>query len=273
MYTSYWGLSRRPFEERQESDLYFGAGSHQTARLKLRYLVDQRKGIAVLAGEHGLGKSLLTQVFEREANVAPVIRLLLPQLSAADTLAYFASRLGCDVSEQHPQHRLLRELEDKLASLKASGSHAVFVIDDAHLLDNTHLNALRLLLNLNESGRADFSVILSGRTQLLGRLQQLEALQTRTSLRAALAPLSSDEILPYVQHRLRICGVNKEIFTPSAGSQLFAHSQGIPRRINQICDLAMLVGYVDELDRLGPVEIDAAAEELFSVVMPRQAAA
>ncbi len=155
MYTSYWGLSRRPFEERQESDLYFGAGSHQTARLKLRYLVDQRKGIAVLAGEHGLGKSLLTQVFEREANVAPVIRLLLPQLSAADTLAYFASRLGCDVSEQHPQHRLLRELEDKLASLKASGSHAVFVIDDAHLLDNTHLNALRLLLNLNESGRAD----------------------------------------------------------------------------------------------------------------------
>ncbi|MCA9081105.1 MAG: AAA family ATPase [Planctomycetaceae bacterium] len=273
MYTSYWGLNRRPFEERQEAELYFPAASHQTALLKLRYLVEQRKGIAVVAGEHGLGKSLLTQVFERENSIGPVIRLLLPQLSAMETLAYFASRLGCELPRRLVEHRVLELLEDRLAELQRESSHAVLLVDDAHLLDNSHLNALRLLLNLNEQGQADFSIILCGRTQLLGRLQQFEALQTRSALRAAVAPLEKGEILPYVRHRLSVCGAEQEIFTTGALDSLFTHSQGIPRRINQICDLALLVGYVDELNHLGAIEIEAAAEELFAVVAPRLHAA
>lgn len=273
MYIAHWGLDRRPFDERQSAELYFPASSQQAALLKLRYLTDQRKGIAVIVGEHGLGKSLLTQVFERQSPYTPVVRLLLPHLSAAESLAYFAARIGCDLPQNPQDVSVLKVLEDKLAELAGRNIHTVFVIDDAHLLETNHLSVLRLLLNLNEAGRADFSLILTGRTQLLGRLPQVEALDTRISLRAAVTALTRQEILPYVRHRLVLCGGSPEIFTDQCADAIWKHSLGVPRRINQVCDLALLVGFVDELRAIGPIEIIAAAQELDSVIAPPMSAA
>jgi general secretion pathway protein A len=272
MYTEYWNLQRAPFEERLVPDLYFPAAGHQSALLKLRYLVEQRKGIGVLVGEHGLGKSLLTHVFEHHTPEAYVFRLLMPQLSAIDTLAYFAKRLGCCPQAAGHDVDTVHLLEEKLADLHAHGIHTLFIIDDAHLLDVTHLSALRLLLNLNEAGRADFSILLCGRTQLLGRLPQLEALDARVSVRAALTALKPSEVLPYLQHRLHLCGASRDIFTAAAAERLWQLSLGVPRRIHQLCDLALLVGMADDLQTLSALEIEAAAEELSGVVAPSAAA-
>jgi general secretion pathway protein A len=143
--------------------------------------------------------------------------------------------------------------------------HVVFMIDDAHLLEMAQLHVLRLLLNLREEGRADFTLILAGRTELLARLTKLPALEQRIAVRTAVEPLKKAEIGPYLRHRLQVAGRSEMIFSPSAATTVWELSQGIPRRINQLCDLALLVGYVDELPSIDVVEIEAAAEELMSV--------
>ena len=268
MYESHWKLSQRPFEDGARPQFYFASQTHQSALLKLHYLIDQQKGIGIIAGEHGLGKSYLTHVLEqeyREAGKTTFIRLIFPQLSPAGTLAYFAGRMGSPVTAQDSDHVILREVEIQLELFQKQHRQLVLLIDDAHLLEMNQLQSLRLLLNLREEGRCEFSLILSGRTELLSRLQRLTALDQRISVRTALEPLPQHEILPYLQRRLAVAGRNSGIFDTSAARTIWELSQGIPRRINQLCDLALLVGYVDNLQSIQSVEVEAAAEELLSV--------
>lgn len=268
MYEFHWKLSKRPFEDGAHPEFYFASQTHQTALLKLRYLIDQQKGIGIIAGEHGLGKSYLTHVLEQEfvqSGGEPFIRLLFPQLSPAGTLAYFAGRLGSTVTSHESDDVVLRGLEQQLDLYRQQQRRLVLLIDDAHLLEMPQLHLLRLLLNLREEGRSDFSLILSGRTELLSRLQRLTALDQRVIVRTALEPLTQSEVLPYLQHRLAVAGCREHLFDAAAARTVWELSQGIPRRINQLCDLALLVGYVDDLKSIHSVEVEAAAEELMSV--------
>jgi len=268
MYESHWKLHQRPFEDGAHPEFYYPAQSHQTALLKLRYLIDQHKGIGVIAGEHGLGKSYLTHVLEAEIQQAGgegFYRLVFPQLSPAGTLAYFAGRLGSTVTAKDSDDVVLSALEQQLQAFQRQHRHIVFLIDDAHLLEMPQLHLLKLMLNFREEGRSDFSLILSGRTELLSRLQRLSALDQRVIVRTALEPLTREEVLPYVQRRIAVAGRKDRIFDEPAAQTIWELSQGIPRRINQLCDLALLVGFVDELREIQSVEIEAAAEELLSV--------
>ncbi|WP_437187723.1 ExeA family protein [Planctomicrobium sp. SH668] len=268
MYEAHWKLSTRPFDDGALPEFYYPSQLHQTALLKLRYLIEQRKGLGVIAGEHGVGKSFLTHVLESELAVQSnpqFLRLSFPQLSPTAILAYFASRLGSDVNARDPEDVILRGLETQLELLQKQGQHVVFVIDDAHLLENQQINTLRLLLNLREDRRSDFSMILAGRTELLSRLQRVAAIDQRVSVRTALEPLTAQEVSEYVQHRLHVAGRTEPIFDSKANQSLWELTQGVPRRINQLCDLSLLVGFVDELKSIHRVEIEAAAEELISV--------
>lgn len=268
MYEAHWKLSQRPFEDGALPEFYFPGETHETALLKLRYLIAQRKGIGVIAGEHGLGKSYLTHVLEHESRneeCGPFLRLVFPQLSPAATLAYFASRLGCSVTARDPEDVVLRAMELQLESMQDHRQHPVFIVDDAHLLEVSHLNLLRQLLNLRENRRSDFSMILCGRTELIARLHRVAGLDQRIVVRAALESLKRHEILPYLQQRLAVAGRNDSLFDAQAVQSIWELSQGIPRRINQLCDLALLVGYVDELTAIHRVEIEAAADEIQTI--------
>lgn len=268
MYETFWNLKRRPFDDGAAPDFYYPGRTHQAALLKLRYAIDQRKGVGLLAGEHGLGKTFITHVLEqdvRSEGIGPFFRLVFPQLSPSGTLAYLAARLGADVTSHDADDRILRALEDRLTQLHGEQRHVVFLIDDAHLLDLPHLHLLRLLLNLREEGVGDFTLLLSGRTEILARLQGLAALDQRTIIRAVVEPLPAEEVLPYLQRRLAVAGRADVVFSAGAGQAIWELTQGIPRRINQLCDLALLVGYVDELGTIDTVEIEAAAEELMSI--------
>src|SRR5690606_26162855 len=190
---------------------------------------------------------------------------VFPQLSPAGTLAYFAGHLGSTVTAADGDDVILRDLEKRLSELQRRQQHLVLVIDDAHLLELPQLQLLRLLLNLREEGRSDFSLILSGRTEILARLQRLAALDQRVVVRAALEPLPSEEVLPYLQKRLEVAGRADHVFDEEAARTIWSLTQGIPRRINQLCDLALLVGYVDDRHTIQSIEVEAAAEELTSI--------
>ena len=267
MYESHWKLNHRPFDDCAVTSFYSPCQPHQSALLKLRYLLDQRKGVGTIVGDHGLGKTLLTHVLEEEARedgIGPFVRLVIPQLSASETLAYLAQRLGADVKDCASESLVLRKLETLLAESQQDEQHVVFLIDDAHLLNMDHLQALRLLLNLRESGVADFSLLLAGRTDLLARLKRINPLDQRVAVRASLRPLEKSEVHEYLDHRMQVAGGQSGTFSHEAAQAVWELSGGIPRRINQIADLALLVGFVDELTHIGAIEVTAAADELFS---------
>ncbi len=268
MYESYWHLNKRPFDDVAKPEFYYPSRTHQATLLKLRYLIDQKKGIGIVAGDHGLGKTYLSHVLEREfkdTGVGPFVRLVMPQLTPKEMLSYLAFRLGVDVTPSMADDVVLRSLESKLAKYRKDHLHPVLLIDDAHVLEISHLNMLRLLLNLRESGVGDFSVILSGRSDLLARIKRIAPLEQRIAVRTALEPFDADDTHCYIQHRLQNAGCVTELFDRKSAQTIWELSQGIPRRINQICDLALLVGYVDELKDITPIEVEAAAEELISV--------
>lgn len=274
MYELHWRLKHKPFDNQTGASPFVPLHTHQGALLKLRYLVDEQKGIALLVGEHGIGKSFLTRVLEEEIvakNSGPFIRLLIPQISATGMLAYLAHRLGVQVDRAHDEFLILAELEQRLTELTADGKHALFVIEDAHLLELEHLQLLRSLLNLRESVEIQFSVILCGRPELIGQLKMVAGLDQRLVVRAAIEPLTQRETERYIIERMRAAGGSGNEFCLDAVKRLWQLTQGIPRKLNQLADLTLLVGYVDELPSIGVVEVNAAAEELMSVALPRAA--
>ena len=268
MYTQYWNLRARPFDDVVDADYFFANASHQGALLKLRYLVEQRQGVALLVGEHGAGKSLVTHLLERELGETehgPLVRLVFPQLTAVGMLTTLAHRLGADPIEISAEHTMVEALEATLRQLGVEGRPPIIVVDDAHHLEIEQLNSLRLLLNFREQTGCHFSIVLVGRVDLLATVERVGALDQRIAVRTSIDPLSIEQTQHYVSHRLHIAGADRTIFDESAMAPLWELSQGNPRRINQICEIALLVGFVDELERIGGVEVEAAAEELTSV--------
>ena len=269
MYEPYWHLDRPAFDNDADTRFYFPGRSHQGALLKLRYAIENRKGAALLVGGHGLGKTYLTHVLEHdlEATYRPVIRLLFPQLSPAEFLAYLASRLGATDTDTAPLRvdRALRQLERRLEELTLQHHHPVLIVDEAHLLEAAHLQTLQLLLNFEQEPRIAFSLLLVGQPELLPKIARVSALHERISVRTTLQPLSETETLAYVKHRLQVAGVTEPIFADETLQSFWELSHGIPRKINQLCDLSLLVGFADGLQSLTPIELEAAAGELVGV--------
>ncbi len=271
MYGDYWKLDTLPFENNCDPQFFFRAPSHEAAVLKLQYVVEQGKGAALLVGGHGLGKTYLTRVLEGELAepCRPVIRILFPQLDATGTLGLIARRLGADDAlSQEPiaPAELVRRLEDRLQVLASEGLRPVLMIDDAHLMDGADVfPSLALLLSASEVCGLGLSLILCGQPELLPQVQRVPALNERVAVRTALQCLTPAQTNAYIQHRLTICGLDACMFDRDALASLAKLSDGVPRRINQLCDLALLVGYADELPTLTRGEIEAAAEELAQV--------
>lgn len=269
MYEQHWRFRRPPFRTSTSADFFYPARSHESALLKLRYLVEQHQGIAVITGPSGCGKSCLLDTFGEQAPAAcrPIIPVVFPQLGSAELLGYLAAKLEAGDGTPCPTHdsldHVLQRLEQQLIKATAAGRQPVILLDDAHLIaDRRVFQTLQLLLNYRRAERVEFSIILAGQPELVGQLKRYPALFDRLAFVATLQPLSAEETAAYVEHRLRIAGATAPIFDAPALAAIHEHSRGLPRRINRLCDFALLVGYADQLDRLTAGEITAVAEEL-----------
>lgn len=269
MYESYWQLARPPFENDADPEFYFPGRSHHGALLKLRYLIENRKELGVLVGDHGLGKTYLTHTLERQLapSNSPVVRLLFPTLSPGEMLRYLAGQIGVSIEDRlgpATADVVLTRLQGHLDHLHQSGRRPVLIVDDAHFLELAHLQTLQLMLNVHQRGLGA-SLLLVGRPELLPRLRRLPGLADRVSVRTTLQPLSVEECGQYVRHRLNAAGTEAPILDAQAIRSLWQRSRGVPRKLNQLCDLSLLVGYADGLTELTQTEVEAAAEELCCV--------
>ncbi|MBS0262590.1 MAG: AAA family ATPase [Planctomycetes bacterium] len=273
MYESYWQLERNPFDDAADLGSYFPGDTHQAALLKLRYVIENGKGAALLGGETGVGKSFLLQVLSRQLAdpYRPFAHLVFPQMAAAELLAYLAVELGATGlyagTETVGVDRTVREIDQRLGQLNAEGCRPVIVIDEAHLIDDWQVfQAMRLLLNFQQGAGRQFTLIFAGQNELFTTIHRMGQLEERLAVKCQLRPLTLDETSRYVASRLAAAGAQRSLFAADSLALLHELSGGIPRRINRLCDLALLVGFADELHAISARQIEAVAEELFAVI-------
>lgn len=274
MYTNYWGLDCRPFDKQDEPRFYYPSETHQATLLKLHYAIENRQGAGLLAGMSGLGKTLLVRsLFDSlPEEYHPRIHLRFPQLSPEALVSYLAAELTGERSSGSSLDMHLQRIEACLAHHVDQGQHALVVIDEAHLLCGTDtMETVRLLLNYEPA----WTVLLVGQPALLPALERMPELEERLGVKCLLRRFTADETVAYVSHRLRAAGAADvhAIFEPQALEVLHQRADGVPRKINRLADLALLIGFAEEQRTISADRIEAVADELATIApAARQAA-
>ncbi len=274
MYADFWQLSSAPFENNVDTRFYFESESHHAALLKLRYMVENDKGAGLIVGATGLGKTFVLNVLSEtlEGAFGPFIHLVFPRMSASEMLSYLAVELGAREDALRRESaggldRTIRTIQQQIQMFNSQGRHPVLLIDEAHLIeDPATFQSLRLLMNFQPIGLR-FSLVFAGQNELLSRIRRLPQLEERLGVKCILRPMNYEETLGYVTHRVRVAGVDRSLFTPDALEALFQLSGGIPRQVNRLCDLALLVGLADNSEEISAEQVEAVSEELTALTV------
>ena len=270
MYESYWQLDEKPFENTSDERFYYPSEVHQGALLKLRYIIENRRGGALLAGAAGLGKTLLVSTLIRQLpdELGPLVHLVYPKMPPEDLLAYLAGELTDDASAGHVPtiEQSVRRIRHALVENTKAGRHAIVAVDEAHLLkDSGALESLRLLLNFEIAHRPSMTLLLIGQPSLLPALDYMPGVEERLGIKCLMRPFTLEETISYVNHRLHTAGSDRSLFEADALESIHELTHGVPRRINRLCDLALLIGFAEEQSRIGAEQIEAVSEELIAV--------
>ena len=268
MYEQYWQLQAQPFENGARAESYYPSEIHQGALLKLKYTVENRRGGAALSGASGLGKSILIDMLLRNLPEAyrPRVHVVFPQMPADQLIAFLAAQVAGLATPPTTISESVNVLGDFLAKNTGDGCHTVVVIDEAHLLrDAETLEALRLLLNFESEGIPQLSLILSGQPAMLTQLERAAGLGDRIGVRTLLRPFTQEETASYISHRMTAAGATRTIFEPGATDLVHEITQGVPRNINSVCDLALLIGFAEGKESISAAAIEAVSEEMIAV--------
>jgi general secretion pathway protein A len=270
MYLDYWQLSAKPFESGCDGRSLFKGAAHQAAIHKLRYAIENGRAAGLVAGVAGTGKTMLMETLRGQLGerFQPFVRVVFPQMTDRDLLVYLAEQFGAPPADP-PRYTIeesLRRLEYVLSENLRKNRHAVVVIDEAHLLEDSGLlEPLRLLLNLGSLDKAPFTLLLVGQPTLVPIVQRHGGLEERLDVKVLLAALSADETAEYIAHRLKAAGATRDIFSAEALETAYQLSAGIPRRINRLCDLALLVGFANGQHTIDGDALRAIHGELVTV--------
>jgi MSHA biogenesis protein MshM len=268
MYERHWQLERAPFDHDRRSDSFYSGRRHEEAIVKLNYLIECGKGAAALVGASGTGKThVLEMVRQRVSHGCPVVQLVYPQLSPHELVAYLTQELGGSLLDFNSANLgldlLLRSFESRLRELTEAGHEPVIILDDAHLIEDRRVfQTLHQLMNFQQPGRSNFALILAGQPELVGTLQTNTQIADRMAFHCFLQSLTEAETVEYIIHRLQAAGRSKPIFDPSAMRVLYELSAGIPRRINRLCDFALLIGYANQLQQISADQIEGIHSEI-----------
>jgi len=265
MYEEYFSLKERPFSLTPDPDFLFLSGSHQRALDHMLFGLESGEGFIVVTGDIGVGKTtvcraLLRRLPERFAT-ALVVNTLVTEKELLRTVL---DDFGAPVPDG-TRKDLLDALNRFLLAEAGAGRRPVLIIDEAQNLAPPLLEQVRLLSNLETEKRKLLQIVLFGQKELQEklRLPQLRQFDQRITVRATILPLDRRETSRYIQHRMSVAGAAGSTFlSPAAERLLHRRSRGVPRRINQLCDRALLAACVRNAARVEPEDVDRAAASL-----------
>lgn len=243
MYEEYFGFKTRPFSITPDPRFFYDTPSYREAFAAVRYGIEARKGLIVITGEAGLGKTRLVKDYMQRAEVTiRTVFITNPRLTATEFLPFVLNELRIAPSTQDRGALTLR-LKEYLVEQFKKHLRVALLIDEAQQLSNELLEEFRLLSNLETNEEKLIQIVLLGQPELEERLDrpELRQLKQRVALCCRLVPLNDQEVYPYILARLKTAGFEgKALFDPKAVEKITLYSQGIPRRINVICDNALL---------------------------------
>jgi len=265
MYEEYFSLKERPFSLTPDPDFLFLSGSHQQALDHLLFGLESGEGFIVVTGDIGVGKTtvcraLLRRLPDRFAT-ALVVNTLLTEKELLRTVL---DDFGVPVPDG-TRKDLLDALNRFLLSEAEGGRRPVLIIDEAQNLAPPLLEQVRLLSNLETEKRKLLQIVLFGQRELQEklRLPELRQFDQRITVRARILPLDLRETSRYIQHRMGVAGASGSAFlSPAAERMLHRRSRGVPRRINQLCDRALLAACVRNAARVEREDVVRAAASL-----------
>jgi general secretion pathway protein A len=268
MYTSFFGLSEKPFAITPDPRYLYLSERHAEALAHLLYGINESGGFIQLTGEVGTGKTTVVRtLLSRVPHHADVAVILNPRVTPVEFLLTICEELGLGIAEadRDSVKQMVDALNRRLLSGHAEGRRIIVLVDEAQNLSIDVLEQVRLLTNLETPTQKLLQIILIGQPELRELLDRtdLRQLAQRITGRYHLKPLSREETKGYVRHRLRVAGATEDIFTPAALVELHRLSQGIPRVINVACDRALLGAYTQEVKKINAGLVRRAAGEVY----------
>lgn len=259
------GLDDAPFRITPDSRFFFPSGDHVSALSHLRFGM-LSGGFTVLTGEVGLGKTMLCRhLLRNQPEGVRTAYVYNPQQSFVELMRGIIHDLTNQMPAETSQAALQSRLLKLLASLHARKLQVAVLVDEAHRLSPEVLEGLRLLSNLETEKRKLLSLMLVGQTELetLLKRRDMRALRERISVWHRLRAFRQDETRQYIHHRLDSVRRNSHLsFSVAAVWLAHLYSRGVPRRINLICDRALLAAYATRRPRIGASIVRKAAGEV-----------
>ena len=267
MFNDFYGLTGRPFQLTPDPTFYFESLTHRKALSYLSYGLAQGEGFVVITGEVGAGKSTL--VAHLMATIDPArltaAQIVTSKLDGEELVHVVAQAFGLIV-DGHDKASALGAIEAFLHDEARAGRRCLLVVDESQNLELEALEELRMLSNFQLGAHPLLQTLLLGQPEFRNTIQehpQLEQLRQRVIAAHHLEAMELGEVQPYIEHRLKCVGwTGNPKFDQRVFTELFEASGGVPRRINQICNRLMMLGAVDQRNRIDGAMLSSVLEEL-----------
>jgi general secretion pathway protein A len=253
MYEVHWKLNEKPFENTPDPRFIYYSREHLEAATRLTYAIEERKGAAMLTGEYGCGKTVISRLLFDilPKNKYEIGLITNPLLSHQDLLHEICIQLGIKDSEELQKPQMLMALNERFYDNVNNHRDTVIMIDEAQAIEDLRtFEELRLLLNFQLNERFLITLILIGQPELREKINELEQFKQRLAIKYHLNPLNREDTGKYIVHRLKIAGADSKIFSEKAIDSVWENSEGIPRLINTTCDMCLLTGFIKRLDEV-----------------------
>jgi general secretion pathway protein A len=262
MYQQYWGITESPFRGHVDPKCFYRSPTHEEALARLTFLVDQRRRLGLLIGPSGSGKSLLLEVFAHQLRRRgrSVARLSLLDVEPTEMLALLAAEWGLMVDWPQSSAALWRAVTDRLIENRWQQVETVLLLDDVDHASERVLQHVNRLARFDPSPEMRLTIVLAGRGEGMARLD--DSLLGLAELRIDVEPWQRDDTQQYVKTMLSHAGRQQPVFAERAVDRMHELADGIPRRISQLADLALLAGAGQNLDQIDAGVVEAAYEEL-----------
>jgi type II secretory pathway predicted ATPase ExeA len=262
MFEEFFGLQAKPFGKTPDPAFLYESDQHREALARLEYAVEEKE-LALLVGDIGSGKTTLSRaLIDRVAEARPVILIINPRLTPMQLLRSIAR--GLELEPPRFRNDVLDQLHTRLYELYEEKREPVLIIDEAQLIPSkATFDEIRLLTNFQLDDQNLLSVVLVGQPELEARLEReaYAPLRQRIGMRYSLGPLSLDDTLKYIEHRIRVAGGSRNPFGRAAMEEIYTLSGGIPRLINTLATTALLDAFGEDAPEIDPSRITSAASE------------